>query len=222
MRLQLRTFALAGAVLALSCSSLAQIKKVGSAYLLRVKYFKGETIKLRTVNSVEGMKNGNQPLKINVPILIKVLNVSQGISTLSLAAGPATANGKKFNAPVQQALIKVDSRNASTGGPSNLNLGATYPQAPIKIGQTWTSKTAVNLGGSPSTMTAVYKFLGVKKVGKAQVAALSMHVSGAAQGTGTMHLSTADGTIQDCNLRLKLMIGSGNPIAFSSIVKRIH
>jgi hypothetical protein len=222
MRLQLRFFALAGAVLALSCSSLAQIKKVGSAYLFRVKYVKGQTIKLQTVNSVEGIKKGNQPLKINVPVSIKVLSVSQGISTLSLAAGPASMGGKKINAPVQQALIKVDSRNAPVGGASNLNLGATYPQAPIKVGQTWTSKTAINLGGSPSTMTAVYKLLGVKKVGKTEVAALSMRVSGVAQGTGTMHLSTADGTIQDCNLKLKLVVGSGNPIDVTSIVKRTH
>lgn len=187
-------------------SANAQVTKQGAGFLLRMKFVPGQVMKYN-VNMSMTMGKGAKPMNQTMPITMKVLSVQKGIATIETMVDPRAISK---DAQVQKATIKMDNRgNVVEGAASSQLANATYPQGPIRVGQSW--KQPISTGGMK--MNSTYTFKGVKNVGGRSVADLGISFSsqgGGAQsmsGTGNMLISTADGSL--VNSTIKMSMGSG-------------
>ncbi len=197
----------------------AQIKKTGSGYLLRVKYTKGQVIKLNSTNSVSGVQGRNGKFVVDLPMVIRVTATAKNSATLDLTAGPAQMGGKPVGMAPQNATLHVNNLNQAVDGEATNGLGASYPKDPVRLGAKWKASLPINSGSGQMTLDATYTFKGVKTVGGRQLAILTMTLAGAATGTGSMTLRMSDGTVNSSNMTLKMVVGT-SPLSITSTITR--
>ena len=104
---------------------------------------------------------------------IKVVNVAKGVATLKVTVGPITNNGHQVK-PADTAEAKIDSMGRSVAGPAVMMMGGTYPEKPVKVGETWTSTFPMGqLGGNA---TAKFILRGLKTMKGRKVAGLASDI----------------------------------------------
>jgi hypothetical protein len=202
-----------------SAHGVGQVTKQGSAYLLRVRYSKGQVLTYKTINGVEGDKGPGAGLRLNMPLTLTVTDVKGPYATVRCKVGPAL-NGKAEMFPSQTVIVRINNRN-DTDNKAAAPVGMGLPKNAVRVGETWESDAPVNMGnGGVKTLHAIYKFNGIKTVDGMEVAQLSYQVSGAAQGGGSMSLLVKDGTIWSNRSRLSLNMAGGKPLTLTFVVSR--
>lgn len=204
----------------LSAYGFGQVTKQGGGYLLRVRYSKGQILKYKTINGVEGEKG--QPgagLRLNMPLTLTVTDVKGPYATVRCKVGPAL-DGKAELFPSQTVIVRINNRN-DTDNKVAAPVGTGLPKNSVRVGETWESDAPVNMGnGGVKRLHAVYKFNGIKTVDGMEVAQLAYQVSGAAKGGGSMSLLVKDGTIWSNRSRLSLTMAGGKPLTLTFTVSR--
>ncbi|HSI72907.1 MAG TPA: hypothetical protein VK934_06995 [Fimbriimonas sp.] len=194
-------FLVAGLVLAAVGS--AQVTKQGSGYLLRVKYLKGQTLKYSTTNSVLGGMNGGQPMKIQMPIVMKIKDVVKGIAKAQVTAGPVNMGGNPLM-EAQTLEMDLSTTNQTKSAKGAGLTGAQLPIKPVKVGQTWSMLAPIpDTTGMSKNMKATYKFQGLKTIAGKSMAVLAYTLTGGVSGSGTLLLLASDGTIHSNTAKLK-------------------
>lgn len=205
------------ALLALAAVSQAQITKSGPGYLFRMKHTAGATLKYGVVSSISGFGANGQPMQITLPMTWKVASVKNGVATIDTLVGPVTM-GKSQMGQAEKNRIQIDSLGKLTGqAGSGQQVTPTFPQAPVKIGGSWSANAPIELPmQGQQKITATYTFKGMKTVNGKQMAELSVKTSGSASGTGTMLLLASDGSLfkSNINLNLKMQGANGTPTTY--------
>jgi hypothetical protein len=212
--------AVVGASLLLTASADAQVTKSGAGYLLRVKYSKGQTLKYRSVNTVTSAQGGGQPMKIELPMVMKIRDVTRGLAKATITTGPPML-GKNPMGQAQTVTVELSTTNApkSKGGPGIA--GAQFPQKPVKVGQTWTMAAPIaDTTGMTGDIKAIYKFQGLKSVNGKNMAIVTYSLSGGVTGSGTLQLLAADGTMYSNIAKIAFSGPAGN-LKLSSEMKRV-
>ncbi|MBL8048878.1 MAG: hypothetical protein JNJ45_09375 [Chthonomonas sp.] len=189
----------AGLVLAGAETTQAQITKQGDAYLFRIKFTPGQTIKyLMNMN----MTGTPQPMNMNMTVSQKVKSVKGTTATIE-----ATTSGIPGQKPMTQTMT-IDNRGRATGAGAAGGSQVAYPEGPVKVGQTWKGQLpgmGQGMGGD-----ATYKLVAIKTVNGKQVAqvSLSMNLSqGTAMkmsGTGTMYIFMSDGSLSTMSMNTNM------------------
>lgn len=210
------------ATAALAALSPAQVTKSGAGYLLRVKYAPGQVIKLNSTNKMINATTGKAvETSIMLPVVLRITDVKAGIATARMVVGPASYNGQPL-IPAKTVVMNLNSRNQATGvqGGSS-SVGATLPEKPIKVGQTWKALAPISTGtGGVQKVEAVYKFVGVKTVDGQGVAVVTYTISGGVgKGSGRMTLLQKDGTLWTNDLKMEVRAGA-TPVTVTSAMKR--
>ena len=183
--------------------SSAQIKKQpNGAYLMRIKYTKGEVIKLTINTTVSGLPPGSQGAdasgkqNIVVQTVTKVVSVTNGNATVIADVAQVKINGHVTGQAATPRSITLDTRGRTIGSNAGPGLATKMPEKPVKVGETWTGSLPVG-SGIGNAGTATYKFLGIKNVDGKQVGVLSLAIKTAQikGGTGTLYLNASDGTM---------------------------
>lgn len=197
----------------------AQIVKKGNAgYLMRMKYFKGQTQSFLMDTSISGLgQAGGKPMSIPVPMSQTVKDLQGKIATIEFKVGPVKFGGN--TQPVRTFTAKMDDRGNQIGKSSDQNFGAKLPEKPVRIGGTWTASVPFNGGGmSPGgTMTSLYKLNAIKNVQGKQVAEIKVLIKAPTTGTGpsgggTLYLLTADGSLLKADMNMNMpMPGQATP-----------
>ncbi len=216
---------LLGATL-LSAAS-GQVTKSGSGYLFRVKYVKGQLVKLATSSTVGNIvanpgDKSSKPISMvmKVDMSMKALSIQKGVATMQLTIGPSMVGGMQVQ-PGQSLTVMLDDRNQSSSSAAT-SLGLQYPRKPVSVGQTWSAVTGVNLPGKGiSPLKGSYRFSGIKSVSGQQVAVVTYELGGAAQGTGTMMMLVKDGTLFSNDTYMSLTFGDQKYIKIHSVMKRV-
>ncbi len=185
----------------------AQVAAQGGGFLLRTKYTKGQSFKYKMTTTVTGGPSKMPPMEI--PMTIKVKDVKNGIATLTYSM---KTPGQSTPSNIE---VKVDPRGKMVGG-SGIEalqgmgaMGATLPEKPVRIGQTWT-QTIDNPAMQGMKLTTTYKFNGLKNVRGAQVAEIGMTIKGTGpqnmtmSGSGTMILLASDGTMRSTSMSMDM------------------
>src|SRR4051812_48889398 len=87
----------------------AQITRSGAGYLMRVKYVKGQVIRLNTTNSMSGLSAAGGPkgaTQFQTPIALTVLSSVRNVSTIQLKMG-AVKYGTSVVNPGQTAVVTL-------------------------------------------------------------------------------------------------------------------
>lgn len=188
----------------------AQIKKqANGAYLMRIKYTKGEVIKQAIDTVVTGLPpgspgadaNGRQHLQVMTNT--KIVSVSNGNATMLVSVQQIVLNGHATKQTSAPRSITMDTRGQPVGGSTTQNGATKLPENAVKVGQTWSGPLPVGNGMSGGG-TATYKFLGIKNVDGKQVAVLSLKISTPQikSGGGTLYLFASNGETYKTNLSL--------------------
>lgn len=199
----------------------AQVVKTPTGYLLRVKYYEGQIIRLSSTNTVVNATGQAQDVAISLPVVIRITEVKNGNALARMTVGPPTMNGKEVMNR-QTVVMTLNNRNQATSGrdPGN-SVGATLPQKPLKIGETWTAFAPISTGtGATQKLRATYKLLGVKTVAGKAVAVVSYQIAGGATGKGTLTLLQEDGTLWTNEMKLDFRTGN-KPLTVVSKMKRV-
>ena len=176
---------LAGGLL---CSSVsAQITKSKAGYLFRVKYVKGQTVRLRTTNTIDNKQSPSAKAVMTVNIDIKVLSIKNGVAVTQMTMGPSMLNGAKVMNG-SSTTVALDDRNQTPNSSTTTNLGPPLPKKPMKIGTTWKAVTPINVGTGIQQLEGNYRFIGFKTVAGRQLAVITYELTGIANGTGVMML----------------------------------
>lgn len=193
--------------------SLGQISQSGGGYLLRTKYVKGQNFKYAMKSATKMQK---QTMAFEAPMSIKVVNVVNGIAELYTTFGPANMGGQQI--PVSHATMKVDNRGRPISGGAG-SVSATFPEKPVKVGQTWSGDFNMAKAGAMGAAKATYVFKGLKTIGKTSLAEVSISVATdgkagqsaamSSKGGGTMLLSAADGQLYSLTMSMTLTMGGG-------------
>lgn len=184
----------------------AQVTQQGNAYLLRMKFTPGATMRY-TINTSMTMGGGNKPMRMNIPTTMRVVSVKNGIATIETTTD---MSGMSKDAPPQKTTMKMDSRGNVVGGTNSGQLTpAGYPQNAVRVGQTW--KQAFNTGGMK--LDATYTFRGIRNAGNRRVADLAISMKGGQaqqqmSGTGSMQINMADGMLIQTNMNMKIGTGA--------------
>jgi hypothetical protein len=208
---------------ALAAVTPAQVTKSGAGYLLRVKYAPGQVIKLTSTNKMVNATTGKAvETSIILPVLLRITGVKAGLAQARMVVGPATYNGQPL-IPSKTVVMSLNSRNQATnvqGGASSV--GATLPEKPIKVGQTWKALAPISTGtGGVQKVEAIYKFVGVKSVNGQGVAVVTYTISGGVgKGSGRMTILQKDGTLWTNDLKMDVRAGT-TPVTVTSAMKRV-
>ena len=193
--------------------SIGQISPSKGGYLFRTKYVKGQNFKYLMKTSTKMQGNA---LKLEAPMTIKVINVSNNIADLASTFGPATMGGQQI--PASKAQMKVDERGRAISGGAN-GLSATFPEKPVKVGETWVGEFNMAKAGAAGEAKASYTFKGLKAQGKGQVAVIAVTINTAgktsqggmvSRGAGTMLLNSADGQLVSLNMDMTITMGGSS------------
>ncbi|MEZ0324316.1 MAG: hypothetical protein ACAH95_00275 [Fimbriimonas sp.] len=209
------------ALAVVSASAHGQVTKSGDGYLLRVKYVKGQTLKYSSVNSIIGAQGGGQPMKITMPMIMKITDVTKGYAKASITTGPAML-GKNPMSKAQTVFIELSPTNAAKSKGAPGIAGAQFPLKPVKVGQTWSMAAPIadTSGMTGGDIKAMYKFGGLKTVNGKSMAVVSYSLSGGVTGGGTLLLLAADGTLYSNVAKITLNASAGN-MRLSSEMKRV-
>lgn len=186
----------------------AQVTKAGAAYLLRIKWVKGQVIKYNI-----SMTGSMLPKAQIITSTLTVKDVKNGVATVeSKVTMPTTGNSR--NTKPQVATMKIDSRGKVTGDTGGSMTGAatpTFPQGPVKIGQSWKGDMNVSQG---MNLNATYTLLGVKTVNGKVIADIGQKVTGnmgemgSMTGNGKVEIFGADGSVRGGNMLMNLNMKS--------------
>ncbi len=217
----LSLMALVGAGLLVSATAGAQVTKSGAGYLLRVKYVKGQTLKYNSVNTLTSAQGGGQPMKVTMPMVMKISDVSNGYAKTSVTTGPAMI-GKNPMGKAQTVVLELSPTNAAKSKSAPGIAGAQFPLKPVKIGQTWAMAAPIadTTGMTGGDIKAMYKFQGLKTVNGKSMAIVTYSLSGGVTGSGTLQLLASDGTLYSNVANITLNAGAGN-MKVSSEMKRV-
>lgn len=216
-RFNVGKWTLTGLLLLAVGSASAQISKQGNAYLFRMKYTKGQTLKF--VMKMTGQMN-NQAFAMTMPMTEKVTAVSRaGVATMNIAMGDMamTVNGKpmtqKMPANMQKVTVEIDSKGNTKGGGGQQNTNVALPDKAVPIGGSWTANTTAPTGmGQPMEVTATYKFTGIERVGGYNTAKIAVTMSGtgamAVSGKGFLWLNMADGSMVKNSTKMSMTMGA--------------
>jgi hypothetical protein len=200
--------------------SSAQVTKTGGAYLLRMKFFKGQKLSYLMTSSSTGVK-------MEIPFIMNVTDVTGNVATINLTVGPASVNGKRAmngNTPAkaQVVTIQMDNRGkvvkSSQPGAQGM-AGVVLPEKPIRIGETFPVDSTTPMGGMNMKVTGRYRFAGIKNVNGKQAAQLAVMLSGSGtggaamkistKGSGTTNLDIADGQLRAAAINQEITIIRG-------------
>jgi hypothetical protein len=216
--LSLCAFALVGGVL-LTTSAEAQVTKSGAGYLLRVKYVKGQVMKYKSVNTVTAPQGG-QPMKIEMPMVMKIADVSKGFALATITTGPAMMGANPMG-KAQTVNVELSNTNAAKSKGSPGIAGAQFPAKPVKVGQTWTMAAPIaDTTGMAGDIKATYKFQGLKTVNGKSMAIVTYALTGGVSGSGTLQLLAADGTLYS-NVAKIAITSQGANLRVNSEMKRV-
>ncbi len=224
-QLNLRTLSLltvAGAAVMMSASADAQVTKSGGGYLLRVKYVKGQTLNYKSSNTVTAAQGGGgQPMKIDMPMVMKIGAVANGFAKASVTTGPAML-GKNPMGKAQTVYVDLSPTNAAKSKGSPGIAGAQFPLKPVKIGETWSMAAPIadTTGMVGGDIRATYKFQGLKTVNGKSMAIITYILSGGVTGSGSLQLLASDGTLYSNLAKIVLNGGAGN-MRVTSEMKRV-
>jgi hypothetical protein len=200
------TAALLLAALAPSAAS-AQIAKSGKAYLLRLKFRAGEDRKYTLSTELSGIAAApGGGIKLSGPLEEKIISVKGKTANVTVSIGALkTKDGQAFGEP-QSTTITVDELgNASGSVTGQSSFGVHFPKNPVKIGETWTHETQIGGATGGSSVVATYKFNGIKKVGKQQLADISFTIgtSGMVKGgSGRTYLQPSNGALVSTSMKI--------------------
>lgn len=180
----------------------AQVTRQGNGYIFRYAFTKGMTISynidIRT--NAPGMP---QPMAMGMPVRMNVTDVKGEVATVRMSIGPMTMNGKaQGQGKAQTQTVQVNRRGQPVGGPAG-GFAGTFPQGPIRVGQSWNSALPMSAAGM-GNMTATYKLVGIRNQGGRQVAEISVSVAGQMKGSGSMFVNMADGQLQRSTLSMTM------------------
>jgi hypothetical protein len=202
----------------------AQVTQSGNGYLLRTKYTKGQTLKYTTTSSVQMPPQGNQPaqpLRLEMPIVLRVTEVNAKESKIEATLGPATMGGSQVQ-PATKMDMALDNRNRASASGAR-TLVAELPDKPVRVGETWTTNAPIPDmvgGGASGTVNATYKFNGLKTINNRRVAEITYTLSGGAKGNGTIHVLASDGTLWSNTASIQLAQGGGPPLNIVMTMRR--
>jgi len=173
---------------AFACGAYAQITKTKDGYLFRAKYTAGQTMMYDSSSS--HVEKGGDAKNVMVPIMFKVIAVSNGIATakLEFGAGRLAKSSKQVTDPGSVTVHLNDNDLTALGGSS-------FPRHAIPIGTTWWIDRPVSPYGIGEGIDTLYRFAGISTVDGNQVAVITYQLSGFAQGSGTMMLLTSYASI---------------------------
>lgn len=187
----------------------AQVSKQGPAYLLRMKFVKGQVFKYSIVTTGAMIPNGQ---KMTSTMTVK--DVKNGIATIdSVVSMPQGAAGRNSK-PVTQTL-QMDSRGKVVGKATASMGGAatpTLPERAVKIGESWNGD--MKMGGGIN-VTATYTLLSVKTVGAKTIAEIGQKVTGnmgamgRMSGQGRMQLDGRDGSMLGGSVNMSVVMSGG-------------
>ena len=182
----------------------AQITKSGDTYVFRVKFTKGEVIHYLITTTARPIRGGKAlpgskgPIITTSPMTLTAVDVKGKVTTLEVTLGPFITDGKEV-AKAQTAQMQVDDHNKALNRAKGSPVGAGLPPDPIKVGGKYSINQSAMRDGKPLSIQATYTFKGIKMVGGRQVAEIvavtTTKGSVLTQGTSTIYLSVADGTI---------------------------
>ncbi len=204
---------LALAAVALSGASLAQITKVGDAYQMRMKFAPGQKL-VYSMNSTTSAPGQPQPMNLDTEFTMKVNSVKNGVADITYSVGPMKMNGKATGG-VNTVNMKMDSRGKVMGQASGGQQPAqmVLPDKPIRVGQTWTSTSSIATMGVPMEITNTYKLNRIVQKGGRSLAEISVTISAkgniSSNGTGTMLLDFADGSLVSATMNQTITIRQG-------------
>lgn len=184
-------------VAALAATGGAQIVQKGDTTTFRITMTKGQVLRYHQTTRVTG--DGTN-MQMSGPFILNVANVRSNIYDLGVATGPMTSGGRVV-APLQTVQISIDPTGRTIEGTERaFGAAASLPPKPLKVGGKWTEETELPVGGGqPSMVETTYTFKGFQTVNKKRVAVLAATLKGkgpiALNGTGTIHLDPADGTL---------------------------
>lgn len=187
----------------------AQVTKQGQGYLFRMKFTPGSTIRYTitsTVNPPAGTKNA-KPMTFSMPQTMRVKSVDKGIATIESTVDMSSMSP---NAKPQTTTIRMDSRGNLIGNTQGMSsMSTSFPQGPIRIGQSWNAK--MNQQGM--SFDGTYTLKSVRRVGSQELAEIAMSIKGGGgqagtiSGTGTMQVRTSDGSLQGMNMNMRMAMG---------------
>jgi hypothetical protein len=201
----------------LSSISVCQVQQAQGAYDFKIKFVKGKTAKFN--NSVVAAAG----IRVEVPIMIKVISTGNGRATIETTTGPGKLNGRaQQDKPVVEQTV-VDAYGKPVGGKEvSGSIFGGLPGKPVKPGQTWTGKPPLpeNQLGLKSVI-ATYKFVGPKVVSGKKVAHITISLKGTGEstlsGSGTVYVDMGDGLLNSSDISVALTMGSGSqPLKFSA------
>lgn len=212
----------------------AQIKKVsGGAYLMRLKYTKGQVSHMELTTAITGMPPGQGGATADGKMTAimqthsTVQTVTNGNATMLVSVGPMTLNGKTVVQETKPQSVTVDPQGRPVGGAGGQSqgFGTRMPDKAVKVGESWSAPLPMGHGtmGGGSGGTATYTFKGVKKVDGKQVAVVNMSVKNPQikSGSGTLYLMTSDGAIYKASLVLNTVNPqSGAPMSMTVTIRR--
>jgi len=181
-------------VAGLASSTPAQIVKTPKGYLFRVKYVVGATLKYSSLTWIDNKSSTPPPVgTAKIPIVYHVVDVTKSLATIKLTVGPTTL--PPSTAVVSEATtisLQMDNRNRTVSGQAPPGVGS-FSDKPIQSGSTWESAIPFKVFGHLQRLSGVYRFAGVKP--NTTIAVVTYSLTGAAFGTGTMLMSTKDGSM---------------------------
>lgn len=174
----------------------AQVTKQGNAYLLRMKFTPGQTIRHRISTSGDMM-----PQPMIITSAMRVTRVANGIATIETSTQMPAARGQKAPEPIKQ-TVQMNNRGVIQGQQQGMGASTpTLPEKPVRVGESWTGSVA---GMAGLNMNARYTLAGIKNVGGRQVAEITMSMTGnmsggggpsRMSGQGRMNLDMRDGSM---------------------------
>lgn len=217
------------ATLSLASGALGQITQQGKGFLMRYKFTAGQVQQFTNDTSV-AIASSAQPFTVSMPFSIAVKSVKNGVATLEYKIKtPAMGNGGGGD---RTSTVQVDSLGKPVGQGSMPGSGVIgFPEKPVAIGQSWTGNMAGATGGMAGmSVSATYKFQGLKTVEGKRVAAVSISPKAKnrggeegveVEGTGTMYFDVADGSLHSMDMKMvvKVAMGGGKPMTSNATTK---
>jgi hypothetical protein len=212
--------------LGLVCIAPAQITKNGNSYLMRMKYKAGSTFSYSVVSTLGGLNNKstNKPVTISLPMIWKVVSVTNGVATVDTTVGPVTMGGESMMQPTKN-RIQVDAKGKVIGqAGAGQQVTPALPEKAVRIGQSWSASAPIELPmQGQSKVNATYTFKGLKTVNGKPMVELGVVTTGKAKGKGTMLLFMSDGSLYRSNIQMTLQMsanGTGGTYDVTAIISR--
>ncbi len=189
----------------------AQIKKVaGGAYLMRLKFTKGQVVHLELTENITGLPPGvggataDGKLAVVMQTTSVVQSVNNGAATMLVNVGQPILNGKPQGAPSPPKSVTIDSMGHPVGPQKNQSQGFTkFPEKPVKVGESWGGPLPLG-GAGGAGGSATFTFKGIKNVDGKQVAVIAINIKTPQikSGTGTLYLTVADAAMYKSSITL--------------------